>query len=207
MNIPNLPTDNLYKFMALSGLVLFIISTIYPTYYIDNLTSEVYETGTEIGLFKIELKMVDEKIKDVGHDVEQLRKRVDRYNLDGDTAKPMIDIDKILQKIKNAEYRDYLKFKYTYQSDIFPEVRMAKEVDKKIKENDILRYDGEKRLYLIGRKNQLIEIKNKKIENMLWKWYFIQTIGGLLSIFGFWLWYFRVQRLLDIKLKKETSIK
>ena len=69
MNIPNLPTDNLYKFMALSGLVLFIISTIYPTYYIDNLTSEVHETGTEIGLFKIETKMVDEKIKDVGYDL------------------------------------------------------------------------------------------------------------------------------------------
>ncbi len=30
MNIPNLPTDNLYKFMALSGLFIFILSMFYP---------------------------------------------------------------------------------------------------------------------------------------------------------------------------------
>jgi hypothetical protein len=32
MNIPNLPTDNLYKFMAISGLFVFILSMFYPVY-------------------------------------------------------------------------------------------------------------------------------------------------------------------------------
>ena len=32
MNVPNLPTDNLYKFIALTGIVLFLVALIYPEY-------------------------------------------------------------------------------------------------------------------------------------------------------------------------------
>lgn len=42
-----LPTDNLYKFMALFGLTIYILSFI-PNYHIHKLNLEVIETGMEI---------------------------------------------------------------------------------------------------------------------------------------------------------------
>ena len=43
MNIPELPTDNLYKFLAITGLILFITSTGYVMYNRVNLNRQVID--------------------------------------------------------------------------------------------------------------------------------------------------------------------
>jgi hypothetical protein len=48
------PTDNLYKFVAISGLLLFGFSQIYPLLQLDNLEKEVVSLTGEINTLAIE---------------------------------------------------------------------------------------------------------------------------------------------------------
>ena len=53
MNIPNLPTDNLYKFMALSGVILLVASVFFPLNLISKLNEEIVIYNGEIQKFNI----------------------------------------------------------------------------------------------------------------------------------------------------------
>ncbi len=205
MNIPNLPTDNLYKFMALSGLVIFLLATIYPILYFDKISDEVFEIGTEMGILDIEQKQIQEKLNDLKEKQGNLKKSIKRYNIEEDTTDSVIDIGKLKEKFKDPDHRQYKEFMYKYRSEIFPEVGIGEELLEQGIENADLSYKLGKKVYLISRKTDLIDIKNKKINRELWKWRLIQAIGVLISIVGFYFWYYRVQKLLDNKLKNELS--
>jgi uncharacterized protein YktA (UPF0223 family) len=47
------PTDNLYKFAALSGLVLLLVSIIYPQTRMDALNARIYDFNCEIEEMKV----------------------------------------------------------------------------------------------------------------------------------------------------------
>lgn len=53
--IPRLPTDSLYKFMAIVGIVLFIVSISLPLIFIVPITERTYEIKTEIDVLNIEV--------------------------------------------------------------------------------------------------------------------------------------------------------
>jgi exopolysaccharide biosynthesis protein len=55
MNIPNLPTDNLYKFMALSGLFILILSVVYPLYRENELTQRLLALEGEIEVLNVDI--------------------------------------------------------------------------------------------------------------------------------------------------------
>jgi len=55
MNLSTVPTDNLYKFMAIFGLILLITCTIYPISKIN--TAERAKIDVEISLQKLEREM------------------------------------------------------------------------------------------------------------------------------------------------------
>ena len=50
MNLSTLPTDHLYKFLALAGLALFVFSVAYPTNLISDLELRIVESETQIRL-------------------------------------------------------------------------------------------------------------------------------------------------------------
>ena len=62
MSIPSLPTDNLYKFMALSGLVLLTLSAYYPAQRIAELQLKQVNTSTEIALAKLEADEIGKEL-------------------------------------------------------------------------------------------------------------------------------------------------
>ena len=62
MNLPALPTDNLYKFLALSGLVLFVISFVFPRSLVDELELKTVETQTEVNLLVREVSALNKDV-------------------------------------------------------------------------------------------------------------------------------------------------
>lgn len=48
--LPNLPTDNLYKFMAIFGLILTLTCTILPSLFIESNLGKMAEMSFEIGM-------------------------------------------------------------------------------------------------------------------------------------------------------------
>lgn len=54
MYVPQLPTDNLYKFLAISGLVMIIVSYAYTGKAVNDLAIKGVETETTMAALKIE---------------------------------------------------------------------------------------------------------------------------------------------------------
>ena len=52
--IPTLPTDNLYKFMALSGLAILIFSLVFPVIRMSEIKLKMVELEIQGEILKIE---------------------------------------------------------------------------------------------------------------------------------------------------------
>ena len=63
MQIPNLPTDNLYKFMAIAGLALIIISVIIPLWIIHDLKIKGYDLKIEMAIIDVEAKSFEKQFQ------------------------------------------------------------------------------------------------------------------------------------------------
>lgn len=63
MTLPNLPTDNLYKFLALSGLLLAVISFAYPMNLIYEAREQLISQQTEFKVLKIELESIHAQLE------------------------------------------------------------------------------------------------------------------------------------------------
>jgi hypothetical protein len=53
--VPTLPTDNLYKFMALSGLAIIIFSLVFPMIRISEIKLKMVEVETQLAVLHIEI--------------------------------------------------------------------------------------------------------------------------------------------------------
>jgi hypothetical protein len=62
MQIPNPPTDNLYKFLSVFGLITLIFSTAAPLWTSYTLSLRIYQLQSEGDTLKIELDYLQRKI-------------------------------------------------------------------------------------------------------------------------------------------------
>ena len=68
MSIPNLPTDNLYKFIALSGVAMFIIINLYSFKNIIEIEEDIRKLKLESKIYKKESGFIDEDINNFNTD-------------------------------------------------------------------------------------------------------------------------------------------
>jgi hypothetical protein len=68
INLPTLPTDNLYKFLALSGLAIAILSLVLPVIRISEIRIKLVEVKTQSNLLNI-------KIEELSKDTDRLAKK------------------------------------------------------------------------------------------------------------------------------------
>ena len=97
MDIPNLPTDNLYKFMALSGLVLFIFTFYIGTKNYIDLSKEIDQNKTELNLFYVDTLIANHRL------LEEKEKKVIVIDY---LYEKYTDVKKILTP---KEYSEYIK--------------------------------------------------------------------------------------------------
>jgi len=62
MELPMLPTDNLYKFLALSGLVMLVLSFTFPRNMVDELELKAVESETNINLLAFEVSVLKDDV-------------------------------------------------------------------------------------------------------------------------------------------------
>ena len=108
MQIPNLPTDNLYKFMALSGLILIILSAVFPLWLLHNIGLEHIEIKKELDLLDIEERYLREEQEEAREGLKALppNKKIEARRSIDEKAK---DYSKKLMQTKgNFEKMKYL---------------------------------------------------------------------------------------------------
>ncbi len=204
MNIPNLPTDNLYKFLALSGVVIFLFFNIYPAHLLGEIKEEISTIETEKGELIFEVTALEKIQEEVEIDLEEAKSEISKYQY-SDTLESIIIVEELKEQLRNPANRDYLEFIFKHKKDILPSLNLQEEIRAKTEKIKNTKNEILLRLHKITRKLKLIEDKNTEAGKSIWKWGAGYFLGIMMMFFGFKLWYSRVQKPLDQKLIKEIT--
>jgi len=204
MNIPNIPTDNLYKFIALSGVVVFLFFNIYPGIMIREVHDEIAQITTEQGELKLEVQFLEARKKELEDDIADVRNKLSKYDVD-DSSEIKIIITELAEQLRDEKNREYLKFVYEYQEYIIPEIKLNREIEEKSEELISTSNEMLLKLHRVDRKLELVGEKNEEVGDSMWSWWLGSSLGLLMMAIGFRLWYTKVQQPLDIKLANEAG--
>lgn len=175
MNIQSLPTDNMYKFIALFGLVIFIASIVFPL-----------PKSQDIELMNIEIekgwKLLD--CAKASSDFKYTQQLQDIKQMDG-----------LRVKNEKAPSKDTEQLWLKQAKCSLNELRISvDETEKSLKDSIEL---------IAGRKKLIVLLKQLLIYKKLC--YIGGILGPILMLIGFILWYYKVQKYEDIILRKKAK--
>ncbi len=185
MTIPNLPTDNLYKFVALTGVVLLILSLLYPESQRTTIRDEITLYNGEVRKLNFERDKSKRKLKDIKEQVKELDKKTNcKCN--------SIVNDSIISRTKILEGPDEL-------------VKLSLEIDRLVEEYVSINRELNMKVAEIDAKLELINNKNQDLEELNEATSLFIPFSFLLSIAGFFLWYDNTQKYQDRVLKEQAN--
>jgi hypothetical protein len=206
MEIPNIPTDNYYKFLSLSGVLIMVASIFFCFTQYNSISTEIENIDLELTKLELEKKFLTEDSKKVEMQIDDLQKHADKLN-GKDPDEEVRTFFKFNQtSIQNDKnFRDYLEFLFKYKEEMIPEIIKAEKI--KIEFEKQKKLDRELQIKTLS-----IKFKTKLLGNKINTWLFISLtcalffISGLIiSKRGFKNWYLLVQKLSDEKLKLEVD--
>ena len=180
MNMPTPPTDNLYKFLALSGLAI----TIFFTHFTYKNQSQNDRT-----LLNLEKEQSIYEIKKRSVQAEAL------------THKKLLDLleKKVIEtKSSKAHDDDKIEVLKVYYNE-------SKELRGKQELLKIKRRELEESSAVIKRSINEYLLKLKETKEFLQTAKYCSALGIIITIFGFKMWYSKVQKIQDELLKQELS--
>lgn len=181
------PTDNLYKFISISGVVLLVLSIVYPSYLYVEAQRYIFEATRTLDLMNLEDKKYEasvERVNQAGGLLERANKRVDELNTLLD-EKPLNDAARQHLTNELMSLHDLLVKEQTIEEE-------AKSNAAKIKVE--VEHNVRLSKYYYGWSTALIRAA---IVGSL--------LGIILTSIGFRLWYVRVQKYQDILLTKQAA--
>ena len=117
MNIPNIPTDNLYKFISIFGLIIFLLSLIGPRLLIHSHRLQEFEMNESILILEERLKQISKEVNSLDgvdskkvelSEIIELRKRNNELgviNIKNSIAHKKLAY--FAQQIRNLVYMSY----------------------------------------------------------------------------------------------------
>ncbi|MEW7292870.1 hypothetical protein [Aquimarina sp. 2304DJ70-9] len=210
-NIPSLPTDNLYKFYAITGLTICVITASFLGVSYIKLKDDQYAINAELALLHVEVEFAEEKSKDIVKLINKLDKEVDAFykgqelevNSSPSTNRYEIEVDRQVKLAVDKELREYYKFQFDYEKQLFPyKVKQAK-IPELIEELDVVKKAIKLKSVEVNSKSVKLDMKRNQLISLTMLCSIIIVFGIWLSNRGFYLWKTRVQDKIDEKLKLE----
>jgi nitrogen fixation-related uncharacterized protein len=197
MNVPNIPSDNIYKFIALSALAIIIIANIFfftesRKIYEDlkNLDIDILKQTKDMEVMGVEIDnwlMIKEKELKKFVDTEK-SKLIDTSLSQTDRIIYLLELVDSLENIQKDKVEPYLD---NFRSETINYYKIANE---------------------IGVKNHIIDINNEKIvdyysdlKKLRIFYLILSPILVIFLIYGFRNWYVRVQKYQDILLRNQAA--
>jgi len=107
VTLPNLPTDNLYKFLALAGTVIVILSVYFVETKLAEVNDRILDTEEEQSLITERLELLQHKVKEFEQIVDSaIARQADNWRRD--TNKVHLRYSESEIKALNREVRDSL---------------------------------------------------------------------------------------------------
>ncbi|MCK4252391.1 hypothetical protein KAX97_13160 [candidate division WOR-3 bacterium] len=200
MRFPQIPTDNLYKFMALSGITIIIVSLL-PFYHGHRIRVEAIRLSGETEKLDAQSNWLTSDIKELKEETDKLEREVDKLER---------EVNKKTQQTSSAETKVVLD-EESSESEM-----TEKQEDEAAKFKDRLDIIKTKNLEFINavRKHEILTIESatkvnelKYLSLALWIESIVACIcivaGSILAEKGFRLWHKRLQipqdKILQIK--------
>lgn len=183
MNLPILPTDNLYKFLALSGLAIIALCIVFPLQRIHDLDLKLIETGTKIKVLKLEQKYLQDNL-----------------------INTLVNKSKLPPKQK-AAFRKYLVEVFNHKHPLEKEDTEGKAIlslEEQATFSKALEEVEKKSIELGGQLDQANYL-NKEFGQFIFVVAIGLTIGLILSSYGFLRWYYLIQKPNDMLLQKQIK--
>ncbi len=201
MELPQLPTDNLYKFMALSGIILVAISLL-PFLHAHELRLEIIRLEGDVSILRQQVDWTIIDMNELQHESQSLKQRVEKLK-------------------ERALERDSATTTEKSASEIREEVE---EIGEDLQDTVDERLKIEYRLAEIGEINQKYAIANLQLETRNKELKYLNAelsrefyvgmcfcgCGIFMSYMGFRLWYKKLQvwqdRIIQMKAKEVQTI-
>ena len=154
MTIPNLPTDNLYKFKFLGGLTLIIASCYIFLIQYNNLSDKIAALKISISEIKTESTFIKQDSLFIQKEIVRLKKELnvnDTSNNDNNHKDLMIKLE------KDRNFREYYSFVLSHNEELLPKLKDIEKLRAIITKNDSLNRKSIYNLNLISTKTDIVE--------------------------------------------------
>ena len=202
MTLPNLPTDNLYKFIFLAGLTIVITSCIlFVTQY--NILSEKIDTNT-IAVTEIEtdLNFLEKDSKFIDKELLRLEKEL-KVDDSVDVVGNLESLRKELEADKN--FREYYSFLLDHKEDLLPYRKNIARLRSMIDQNDSLNRKTVASTNILNAKVGLIKKDYRNLILLLIVCCSLIYIGSRMAFNGHKKWLLLVQKPTDEKIMLELK--
>lgn len=180
MTLPIPPSDSLYKFTAIGGLILVVLSLYVPWQMDSDLRIAANDLELEWSKWGIELESVGESIKDMDKQI---------YPLWSDFMQEWSN------KYPNLPDAKFLQHQFT---TLQAKMKDMKVIQTQLKQLRILQVQG----LAMGKKQALLRSQTNRL---VWISSGTLGIGILMVILGFWNWYFKFQIHQDRIIKAQAE--
>lgn len=201
--IPNLPTDNFYKFSFLGGIAIIILTSFFSiTQYqtinekFDNYELEVIKLNTENGILHEDLGKIDEAVKKLDIKVSELKPT--KKDINKDEAE-------MIKKLNNKNYREKIAFLSEHEKYLFPYIADYEELVNKTEQ-----YKEKKNQLNLN--EEILQFKKSHLNREVYYQSYLIFVSVLLYIFGVYITVYgrhewlRLQKIADEKNEIELAI-
>lgn len=194
--VPNIPTNNLYKFTSVTGVLILLLSIGSYVYFKVDLSFKNISFQSDINTFRVEYEQLNE---------EKLNMKIELQAALAKLPKDIREHYDIMKKIGEISQTDTFKVEFAFSVTNNPElIDKFSDVMKELYKYNQNRLSFDKNIQLKEKQDEL-----KLIEEWLKKLNIIALVGIIigvgLSVYGFYCWWIRVQRYQDRILKTEAS--
>jgi chromosome segregation ATPase len=226
-NLPSIPTDSLYKFIALFGLVLFGFGVWYPEKMFRAADADMREAlkVQDLDRIKVERKKAEvdrimEQLKAKSAELAAQRKLLDaaKEQLDSKGRALSEEAARMLETnaARKGEVSSIKRRSESFVADAKVEAEKVRahtdRLNKLTEEYDALLPRQNEVVDALASANVIAKASSQALESLTAQarsWFYMQNgsviVGCVLIILGFVTWYFRVQRYQDAILRKQAG--
>ncbi|RYE04659.1 MAG: hypothetical protein EOP33_08880, partial [Rickettsiaceae bacterium] len=195
-SIPGIiPTDNLYKFMSLTGMILFFFCLFYPSWRVYSIEKSAVEIRGKGKLLDQRIKIIEQSIMEGAEDSKELeeislrndQKDAERKNR-GMEVKQMDDFtyEELASYFKNKEFRDAFEFVLDHKDQLYINYRIrVTENEKREKDVNILHLSSIE----LNNLNDLALFEKQRADYIIVLGLIGCIVSFIVSAVGFTLWY------------------
>jgi hypothetical protein len=200
------PTDNLYKFFSITGLIVLAFSILYPEIRSDEVQKKLIDLKGKYELLKYRQEVILAEQKEMNSFSEGLIKKQKKQLAARKTSRiqaneyPNTDIEdyqQLLKDLKNKNEREYFEFKIKYNNDIVPNQKEINNYLASIDKQKLVGQQLDLKSIELSTVEEAVKLEVKKIDYLMALGLIGKIIGLIMAFFGFALWYFLHQKLQD----------